>query len=268
MNALAYLTVFNVGIQNTFVYRWNFFLRTLFSLIPLAATILIWQRILVDRGQDIGSYDGSRIIFYFLLILLVENLVTPTEDEFQIATEIREGHINALLSKPVDYLWYRATLFLSGRLLYTGVAIIPIAAIFFWFRRTLEWPADPSVWALTAVSLLMAAALQFFISFALAMLAFWILEISTVVFLLYSFEYYLSGRLFPINVMPEWLQRVIEWTPFPYELYFPVAIFMGEVQGEALWRGMAIQAGWVLFFFVAARWMWFKGVRHYESVGG
>ena len=28
------------------------------------------------------------------------------------------------------------------------------------------------------------------------MLAFWILEISTIVFILYSFEYYLSGRLF------------------------------------------------------------------------
>jgi hypothetical protein len=31
-------SVFNIGLQNTFVYRWNYFLRALFGLIPLAGT--------------------------------------------------------------------------------------------------------------------------------------------------------------------------------------------------------------------------------------
>ena len=30
-----YLKVFDIGLQNTFVYRWNFFLRSLFGLFPL-----------------------------------------------------------------------------------------------------------------------------------------------------------------------------------------------------------------------------------------
>ena len=30
-----YVSVFNIGLQNTFVYRWNYFLRALFGLIPL-----------------------------------------------------------------------------------------------------------------------------------------------------------------------------------------------------------------------------------------
>ena len=29
-----YASVFNIGLQNTFVYRWNYFLRALFGLIP------------------------------------------------------------------------------------------------------------------------------------------------------------------------------------------------------------------------------------------
>ena len=33
-----YASVFNIGLQNTFVYRWNYFLRALFGLIPLAGT--------------------------------------------------------------------------------------------------------------------------------------------------------------------------------------------------------------------------------------
>ena len=35
MNLAKYLSVFNIGLQNTFVYRWNYFLRALFGLIPL-----------------------------------------------------------------------------------------------------------------------------------------------------------------------------------------------------------------------------------------
>ena len=36
-----YLTVFNLGIQNTFVYRWNYLLRAVFGIIPLVGTILL-----------------------------------------------------------------------------------------------------------------------------------------------------------------------------------------------------------------------------------
>ena len=39
-----YASVFNIGLQNTFVYRWNYFLRALFGLIPLAGTVFLWAR--------------------------------------------------------------------------------------------------------------------------------------------------------------------------------------------------------------------------------
>ena len=43
----------------------------------------------------------------------------------------------------------------------------------------------------------MSALIQFFITYSLAMMAFWILEISTIVFIVYSFEYFLGGQMFP-----------------------------------------------------------------------
>ena len=45
MQPQKYLTVFNLGIQNTFVYRWNYLLRAIFGVIPLAGTIFLWQAI-------------------------------------------------------------------------------------------------------------------------------------------------------------------------------------------------------------------------------
>lgn len=263
-----YWSVFTTGLQNTFVYRWNFVLRSLFALVPLAGTVFIWKALFESRGAEIRGYDFGQMIYYFLVVLLVDNLVTPTDDEWQIASEIRDGQINNFLSKPVDYLAYRATLFLSSRLLYTAVTLPAIAAVFFWFREFIVLPTDPITWPLFFVSLAMAAAIQFLLAYALAMLAFWILEISTIVFILYSFEYYLSGRLFPLNVMPDWLQEILRWLPFTYELYFPVAILTEKVKGEDLWSGLAIQAGWVVLCFLGARLMWRRGLRRYESVGG
>ncbi len=266
--ARKYLKVFDIGLQNTFVYRWNFFIRSIFSVVPLVGTVAIWGAMFQTRGAGIAGYEYSSMVFYFLLTMLVDSLVTPTEDEWQIAADIREGQISALITKPINYLHYRLCLFGSYRLLYTAVTIVPIALIFFYFRAYVTLPRDPRTWALFPVSLAMAALIQFFIAYSLAMLAFWILEISTVVFLLYSFEYFLSGHIFPLDIMPASIQTALKWLPFTYEMFFPVSVFMEKTRGAALWSGLAIQAGWLLATWGIARLMWSRGVRHYQAVGG
>lgn len=263
-----YLKVFDIGLQNTFVYRWNFFLRSLFNLVPLAGTVFIWGALFKDRKTDIGSYTLPSMIFYFVLTILVDNLVTPTEDEWQIAADIREGQINAFLTKPMNYLGYRICLFLSYRLLYMVVTIIPIALVMLYFRSYITVPSHAITWLFTAVSLAMAGFIQFFIAYSLAMLAFWILEISTIVFILYSFEYFLNGHLFPLDIMPAGLQTVLKWLPFTYELFFPIQIYLEKVQGYELCTGLEIQACWFLFTLMIARTMWHRGVQHYQAVGG
>jgi ABC-2 type transport system permease protein len=118
------------------------------------------------------------------------------------------------------------------------------------------------------ISVLLAAALQFLISYSVAMLAFWMLEISTVVFIIYSFEYFLSGRMFPLGMMPAPIQNVLRLLPFPYELYFPISIFMGQVSGAALWEGLLIQSSWVLIIAFGANTLWQRGLKRYQAVGG
>src|SRR5206468_6686650 len=136
-----YVSVFNIGLQNTFVYRWNYFLRAAFGLIPLAGTVFLWSAVFKERGGALHGYDYGSMIYYYLLMILVSNLVTPTEDEWQIASDIREGQINSFLTKPLSYLAYRFSIFLSGRLVYTLVTILPIALIFLYFRAYLTRPA-------------------------------------------------------------------------------------------------------------------------------
>src|SRR3954464_4807264 len=203
-----YLTVFNLGLQNTFVYRWNYFLRAVLGLIPLAGTVFLWRAVFKERGGGMHGYDYGTMIYYYLLMILVSNLVTPSEDEWQIAADIRDGQINSFLTKPLSYLAYRFSLFLSSRVVYTIVTLLPIAVIFYLFRQYIALPRDVTTWAVSIFSLLLAAAMQFFITYSLAMMAFWLLEISTIVFIVYSFVYYLGAHMFPVAIIPPAVQAV------------------------------------------------------------
>src|ERR1700737_2021446 len=152
-----YVSVFNIGLQNTFVYRWNYFLRALFGLIPLAGTVFLWRAIFHERGGGLHGYDYGSLIYYYLPTLLVSILVTPTEAEWQIAADIREAQINPLLTKPMSYLAYRFSIFLSGRLVYTFVTLPPIALIFLYFRHYIAPPKHAATYIYACISMLMAA---------------------------------------------------------------------------------------------------------------
>jgi ABC-2 type transport system permease protein len=263
-----YISVFNIGLQNTFVYRWNYSLRALFGLIPLAGTVFLWKAIFEERGGGLHGYDYGSMVYYYLLAILVSNLVTPAEDEWQIAADIREGQINSFLTKPMSYLGYRFGIFLSGRLVYTIVTLPPIALIFFYFRHYIVLPGHAVTYFYACLSMLMAAFMQFFITYSLAMMAFWILEISTIVFIVYSFEYFLGGQMFPIDIMPAGIQAAMKWMPFYYELFCPIAIFLERLRGAELAQALAIQTGWLFVTWAAAHAMWKRGLGHYQAVGG
>jgi ABC-2 type transport system permease protein len=265
-----YSHVIGIGIQNTLVYRVNFLFRATFGLIPLAATLYLWKTVYSSNPgkEQIAGYTLGAMISYYLVVTVVDALTAVTEDDWQIAAEIREGTISQFLLKPIDYLTYRLCLFLAGRLVYTAVSVLPVGIFLL-----CQWEhfAMPSSWLIVAcflLSVLMTALLQFLLSYTMALLAFWLMEVSSVIFILYAFEYLAGGHLFPLDILPPALSQALHFTPFPYQLYFPVSIFLGRISGSALWQGLVIQLFWVIASYALARWVWRRGSRRYSAFGG
>jgi ABC-2 type transport system permease protein len=265
-----YWHVVKIGFSNTLVYRFNFFFRAAFSLIPLLATIYLWRTIYSGQGgaRDVAGYSLAGMISYYLLVTIVDTLTAVNEDDWQIAADIKDGNISQFLLKPIDYLSYRLCLFFSGRLIFTVVSVLPVGIFIFCWRRYFVGPADGTALACFLLSTIMTGFLQFFMSYTMALLAFWLLEVSTIIFMLFAFEYIAGGHLFPLNILPPALAGALNCTPFPYLLYFPVGIYLGQVKGPALWQGLVIQAGWVLAFYILARVVWRHGIGKYSAVGG
>jgi ABC-2 type transport system permease protein len=99
-------------------------------------------------------------------------------------------------------------------------------------------------------------------------LAFWVLDVSAFILMLYALEFLAGGHVFPINLLPPALAHALMLTPFPYQLFFPVSIYLGQVSGTALWQGLAMQFFWVVASYGLARWIWHRGIRKYAAVGG
>ncbi len=234
------------------------------------ATRNLWRTVYASNPDrpELAGYTLAAMSSYYLIMTLVDALTAVTEDDWQIAADIRDGRISQFLLKPMDYLAYRLALFGAGRVVYAAAALAPVGVFVFLQREYWVGLPPPLQLAAFVLSLVLTALLQFLISYTTALLAFWLLEISTFVFILFAFEYIAGGHLFPLDILPAGVLRVLEFTPFPYQLYFPVSIYLERVTGADLLRGLAIQAGWVTAVYALARWVWSRGIRHYTAVGG
>jgi ABC-2 type transport system permease protein len=265
-----YWHVLNIGIQSNLTYRFNFLARTLFGLIPLIAVLYVWRTIYAGKGPGamVGGYTLAEMISYYLLTTIVDALTAVNEDDWQIAADIKDGNISQFLLKPIDYLTYRLFLFFSGRLTYLSITAVPLAAFILCLRQYFVLPQGWATLGWFLVSTMLTALLQFFISYSMAMLAFWVLEVSTFIFILFAFEYIASGHLFPLDILPRGLEQVLVFTPFPYQLYFPISVYMGKAVGLDLLQGLLMQGLWVLAAFALAQFAWRRGIKKYSAVGG
>jgi ABC-2 type transport system permease protein len=259
--------IFNLGVQSNLIYRWNFLLRVLVSFVPLLGSVFLWNAVFAGK-QAFAGYTFQSMVAYFITLILVDTLTVPNEDDFQIAEDIRDGRINAMLLKPLEYRLYRFHLYAAARIVHGAFAVIPLAIAMIWLGQyftELPWLVNLPFAILATIG---AAFIQFFFCFALAMIAFWILDIGSVTFIIYSIEFLLGGHIFPLDAFPAWLQSICFKLPFAYETYFPAAILIGHVHGWDLLSGFAWQWAWIGFFYVLSGILWKRGLRQYTAVGG
>jgi ABC-2 type transport system permease protein len=76
-----------------------------------------------------------------------------------------------------------------------------------------------------------------------------------------------SGALFPINILPSALQSVVMASPFPYLIYFPVEVYLGNISGASLIGGLMISIAWAGVLMFAMNFIWQKGLKVYQAIG-
>lgn len=264
-----YRHVFGIGLQGGIVYRWNFLIRVLFSLLQLAVVVTLWRAAYGEQGEIAGrSYQ--EMISYFLVMTIANYFISAFNEDFQIGEEIRSGTINQFLTKPIDYFGYRLTLFFANRTITGAITLGPILVCLPLLVDFLPQHGDWTRYVIALPAFFLSALIQFCIAFCFGLLAFWFLEIQGFVILSLAIETTLSGQMFPLDLLPPAAHAVVKWLPFYYQAYFPVAIVTSGdgLSTTDIIQGFAIQIGWVVVLCALGRVLWLRGLRRHTAVGG
>ena len=170
--------------------------------------------------------------------------------------------------QPVDLLGFLLLGRVAHKLAYYAVAALPFALVFYLCRDYFPgWPSPTSL-AAGILALVLAFLLGYFLEACMGLVGFWWLEVSSLLFVYMLFSFFLSGHMFPLDMLPQPWRTFVEMTPLMYLAYFPAAVLLGKIQGWDLVRGLTIEAAWVVFFILLSRIMFHYGARRYSAFGG
>ncbi len=269
-------TILRICIEERLVYRGDFWLGTLMRFLPIVTQIFLWGAVFAGMratqqsttGQQIAGYSYHDFVAYYLLTTISRAFSSMPGLAGGIALQIRNGEIKKYLLQPVDLIGFLLLMRVAHKLVYYGIAIVPFALVFYLCRGYFPgWPpADVMLAYIT--SLIFSFLLGYFLEATIGMIGFWFLEVSSLLFVYMLFNFFFSGHMFPLDMLPQPWSTIVQLTPLQFLAYFPSAVFLQKVQGYDLWFGLSVQAAWVLFFIVVSRVTFWHGVKRYSGFGG
>jgi ABC-2 type transport system permease protein len=77
----------------------------------------------------------------------------------------------------------------------------------------------------------------------------------------------LKGNWFPLDLAPMWFQNILSILPFQYSLFYPIKIITSYIPIENHIKGILVLVFSIILLMVIIRYLWFKGIKRYDSVG-
>ena len=265
-----YVNIFRVSLIERTTYRGDFLLGTILRFFPVITTILLWTAVYKGTPQKrIAGFSEQRMIAYLLLIHISRMFSSMPGLSATIARDIREGTLKKYLLQPLDMIGYLLSYRAAHKVAYITTSAVPYAGMFLLCSGYFVglWP-DALTLLAYAVSLLLAFVIGFFFEAAMGMAGFWFLEVTSLLWVVNTLNYFISGQMFPLDLLgPPW-DTILKWMPFQYLAYFPAIVFLREVQGSALVEGLLLESAWAAALIVLSRWLFARGLRRYSAFGG
>ncbi|MGE3316110.1 MAG: ABC transporter permease [Planctomycetaceae bacterium] len=259
-------------LEERLVYRGDFAFSTLIRFLPIVTQIFLWGAIYgvntdAPRGT-LNGYSYSNMVAYYLLAMVGRAFSSMPGLSEGIARDVRDGTIKKYLTQPIDMLGYLFWHRIAHKLVYYFVATGPFVLVFYLCREYFDGLPDTYTLFGWIASLLLSFLVGFLIESLLGLLAFWFLEVSSLVFIFMMLNYFLSGHMIPLDWLPSPFSDWVQYLPFKYLAYFPSAVMLGRYDHAALSRELWIEVGWVIALFTANRIAFARGVRRYGAFGG
>jgi ABC-2 type transport system permease protein len=208
------------------------------------------------------------MVAYLLLVHISRMFSSMPGLASGIARDIRDGTLKKYLIQPLDMIGYLVSYRMAHKVAYIVTSFLPYAALFAACWSYFEHLPDALTIVAYVISLLLAFLVGFFFEACVGMVGFWLLEVSSLLYVIMTLNYFVSGHMFPLDLLPAPWPTFLKSLPTQYLAYFPAAVFLGKVQGSELLWGLVAEAGWALGLMLLARTLYRIGLRRYSAYGG
>lgn len=217
-------------------------------------------------SAELGGMGRTAMITY-IFVAQACRIITAYNMEAQFAQYIRTGDIIRDLIVPQTYVWKRLWFTVGWLTTIGGLTVLPLMAIGVGFLGIALPPLR--VLPALALSLFLSMLIGYGISSLIGSLAFWtdgsIWGIGMAKQVVISFT---SGAFIPLALFPTWLGAVARALPFQAGVHIPTSIYLGALQGRALWSALGVQALWAGALVLAADRFFLYSLRKMTIPGG
>lgn len=259
-----YLTFFYMHWQNGLAYPFSFGMWRFRQLLSTVMSLTIWSVIFAQNGQVFG-YSRDQMISYIFIVSLLQGAILAT-DLHSLSGKLYSGEMSQLFIKPVRLFRYFASQEIADKLKNLIFIFLESALLYFIFKPELVIPTGP-ILALFASWVLLGIVIHFFIEILFGTIGFWSPDTWGPKFLFFMIVDATAGKLFPLDIFPEIVQRLLFLTPFPYLSYAQSQLFLGRLPADA-WVGQTLGLiGWSAILALITHIIWRSGMRHYSAAG-
>lgn len=259
------LAIFKIAWAQGLVYRLNFVLWRIRTILQFLLVYFIWWTIFQSQDKIFG-YTRSSILTYVLVLAVVRAIVLSSRAT-DVMNKINDGSITNFLVRPMGILKFYFYQDLADKFLNILFMIFEISAIVFLLKPEIIVQTNVFTNSLFATTLILGIILWFCINMIISLLSFWVENSWGPLFLLMIFMEGLGGGLFPIDILPKGIYDFLMLTPFPYLIYFPAKIYLSSFPVDQLILYYSVFIFWLISSWVAMNWILRLGLKHYTASG-
>jgi ABC-2 type transport system permease protein len=264
-----YFNIYRASLVERLAYRGDFLLGTVLRFLPMVTTILLWEAVFAGaETDDIAGFTRRQMIAYQLLIHISRMFSSMPGLAAGITRDIRDGSLKKYLLQPLDMISFLVCYRAAHKCAYIATSFIPYAILFAICYRYFDPPRDWTTMAGYVTALFLSFLIGFYFETCIGMMGFWFLEVTSLLWIIATLNYFVSGQMLPLDLLPSTWQWVLKALPFQYLAYFPAVVFLGKRTGAELVEGLLFELTWVIALLLIARWLYRRGLRRYSAFGG
>ncbi len=262
----ASLAIFSAFWQIVLTYRGMMVIQAVRLLLLPVVLLSAWLSIEKMPGNP---YSDADYLLYYLLVPFILN-ITDSRSIFKFASAVKDGSLSRDLLKPYPAPLLFLIETVTGNLVQL-VYLLPmtIAGLFFFRQRLPQIDFNYQLVTYFGLALAGGAILRMLVSGSIALLGFWLENVTTLNLVLNGGIWaLLGGMIVPVATFPDTIREIAGYLPYRYMLSFPIEILTGRLGHDELISGFLVILAWSAIFGVLCRGIWCRGLKAFTAYGG